>query len=318
MAALPLACDMGVISSKGTGAEGGLSLQGRRTPWSDARSSGVQIDTQHYRIYTTSHNEPLLSVLPGFMEASFANYQSISGLDGGPAPGPAVSYIMGTRQEWADLTEAKFGKNAPMLGIESGGYCHDRVCVLWDMGGLGTLATAAHEGMHQFLAYRMKQQLPMWLEEGICTLTEGYEISKGRVTFTPGKNVMRFGALRRVLMTNQWTPTAKLLPMDAGDVVGKQAQDAVGYYGQLWALSLLLRTDARYRQGLENLMRDAQEGKLAAAAGMTPEQFELLARQGRAYNRIVSDKLFRQYISSDLDAFERRYKAFAQELAKIR
>ena len=39
----------------------------------------------------------------------------------------------------------------------------------WDMGGIGTLGTASHEGLHQFLACRMKDHLPMWVEEGLCT-----------------------------------------------------------------------------------------------------------------------------------------------------
>lgn len=297
------------------GVSGDITLQAKVTPWNDDASSGRQIETAHYRIYTTSHNPALLPALPGFMETAHANYLDLTGLSDDPSAAPMPVYIMGTRKDWEKLTASRFGAKAPMLSIEAGGYCHAKVCVLWDMGGLGTLATASHEGMHQFLATRMKNPLPMWLEEGVCTLCEGYEIARGRVTFTQDRNASRYGTLRIGLMRGQWTPLEKLLPMDAGDVVEKPTDEAVGYYGQLWALALMLRTPP-YRPALERLMNDARQGKLLG------EDLAKIEARGapagtRRYNRAISVPVFRRYISDDLAAFDREYRTFAQKLALI-
>jgi hypothetical protein len=223
---------------------------------------------------------------------------------------------MGTRKDWEALTISRFGEKAPMLSIEAGGYCHEKVCVLWDMGGLGTLSTASHETMHQFLAYRMKNALPMWLEEGVCTLCEGYEITRDRVVFTQDKNASRFGTLRGMLMQNHWTPLEKLLPLDAGDVVTRPAEEAVGYYGQLWALALMLRTP-KYRPGLERLMADAEQGKLLGGT-LDKLRAEGVQSGTKLYNRTISAPVFRQYIATDLAAFDREYRAFAEKLAHSR
>lgn len=306
-----LGCDQSSFSTNGQ-VQANLNLQAKRTVWSSPTSSGWQIDTPHYRIYTTCQNEVLLAALPGFMEAAYQNYLQLTGLKDQPLD-PLVMYILGTRKEWETLTISRFGEHAAVLSIEAGGYCTDRVCVLYDIGGLGTLATASHEGMHQFLANRLKQSLPMWLEEGICSLCEGYQIYRDRVTFTPNENPQRYSALRRVLMRDLWLPMPKLLPMDAGDAVIRPIDEAVGYYGQLWALSLMLRTDKNYRDGLERLMRDAQMGKL----DIGPEGARLAAtgQRGRAYNRAIGEPVFRHYINPDPAAFDVQYKAFAKKLA---
>ena len=307
-----VACQTPESSTRGV--SGDLTLGAAVTPWNDSTSTGKQIATAHYHIYTTANNQPLLSALPGFMEAAHVNHLALTGLPERPQAALLPVYIMGTRKDWEALTVARFGEKAPMLSIEAGGYCHEKVCVLWDMGGLGTLSTASHEGMHQFLAHRMKNSLPMWLEEGVCTLCEGYEITRDRVVFTQDKNASRFGTLRGMLMRNDWTPLEKLLPLDAGDVVTRPAEEAVGYYGQLWALALMLRTP-KYRPGLERLMADAEGGKLLGG------KLDKLRADGiqpgtKLYNRTISVPVFRQYIATDLAAFDREYRAFAEKLVK--
>lgn len=310
LSAVPLGCDTtGGFQTGRPGAN--LTLSAKRTIWTSPYATGWQIDTPHYRIFTTSTNEPLLAALPGFMETAYQNYLQLTGLKDEPLP-PLAMYVLGSRKEWEGITISRFGEHAPMLAIEAGGYCHDGVCVLYDMGGLGTLATASHEGMHQFLANRLKQSLPMWLEEGMCSLCEGYQIYRDRVTFTPDQNAGRFNSLRRVLMRDLWLPMPTLLPMDSGDAVTRPTEEAVGYYGQLWALSLMLRTDKNYRAGLERLMRDAQAGKLDLA----PEGARLatMPQSGRAYNRAVGGVIFRNYIHPDPAAFDVQYRAYARRL----
>jgi len=286
--------------------------------WPNAGQHGKLLTTDHYRIYTTAGNRLTLEYLPGFMEAAHKNYLRATGLADKPVAEPSVIYMMGTRQEWADLTRSVVGAGTPALGIESGGYCYNKVCVFWDMGGLGTLGTASHEGLHQFLAWRMHDHLPMWLEEGLCTTVEGYSIEGGCVTFTPRTNVMRFGDLKRAIFGDYWIPLAKLLPLQAGDMVTQSTDRAVGYYGQLWALALFIKGTPQYRAGFERIMRDAQGGRFAAELGIDASTMLALSRNGIAYNRAMSEKVFRHYISDDMEGFERQYRAFAEKLVNIK
>lgn len=293
-----------------------LRVAVRERAW-DASSGGRELRTQHYQIFTTCSSRQLTDAVPGFMEGAYRNYLNLTGLDDRPASSLMAIYLMGDRRQWATLTQSVVGEQAPLyLAIEAGGYCYQKVCVFWDIGGLGTLATASHEGLHQFLACRMKNQLPMWLEEGLCTQAEGYQIFGNEVIFTPGENGIRYGDLRAAIMSDQWIPLVKLLPMDAGDAVAKSTRAAVGYYGQLWSLALFIRSDSRYRAGLVRLLSDAEQGKLNQAVGVPAEALAELQRQGRAYNRVMSQRLFQHYICEDLARFEKEYRLFSLELAK--
>jgi hypothetical protein len=288
-----------------------LRVAVQEQPWED---SGRQIITKHYQIFTTCTNRRLMSAVPGFMEAARDNYLGLTGLADVPMPAMPI-YLMASRSQWATLTKSVVGPQAPTyLSIQAGGYCYKKVCVFWDIGGLGTLSVASHEGLHQFLAYRMKNQLPMWLEEGLCTQAEGYQLFGDRVIFTPADNVMRHGDLRSAIMGDRWIPIAKLLPMDAGDAVVGKAEAAVGYYGQLWSLVMFIRSDQTYRQGLVRMLADAQAGELNKAVGVPAEVMAGLQRQGRLYNRAMSERLFRHYICDDLERFEREYRAYSQRL----
>jgi hypothetical protein len=287
--------------------------------WSGEGFSGRQLVSNHYSIYTTSANPSVLGYLPGFMEAAHTNYLAVTGLADKPVGRPLPMYMMGSRQEWAALTERIVGRQAKLyLSIEAGGYCYRGVCVFWDMGGTGGLATASHEGMHQFLYHRLKDHLPMWMEEGLATMAEGYEIDRQRVRFTPDRNVSRFSDLRRAIVQGWWIPLPKLLPMDGGDAVKLGfTEKTVGYYGQVWALGQFLRTDPDCRLGRSRLLADAEAGRLHKALKMTPEALKRLYRRGRLYNRTVSLPLLTHYISGDLPALEKRYRAFAEKLVRL-
>jgi len=225
---------------------------------------------------------------------------------------------MATRHQWAVLTAARLGENAPHLNISAGGYCHAGVCALWDIGARPTLSVACHEGLHQFFAHRLKGALPMWLEEGLCSTMEGHIVRGNTIVFTPAHNPSRHGSLRTAIINGHWIPIKRLLPMDAGDAVGGMPEKSVGYYGQVWALSLFLRSVPEYRAGMRHLIRDARDGKLHVALGQPEFAVLRLRRMGRPYNRTVSKPLFRHYISDDMEAFDRDYFAFARKLAGLR
>jgi len=287
--------------------------------WNTPYSKGQMLVTDHYRIYTTIRNRPLRKYMPGFMEAAYKQYANLTTLSDLPSTIHMPMYVMATRPEWAALTTSRMGDRAgSVLSITAGGYCYDGVCVLWDIGPRATLSVAAHEGLHQFLSYRLTQSLPMWLEEGICVLAEGYQLHKGSLVFTPKNNPSRITALRNAVVNDHWIETARLLPMDAGDAVGTgRTEKAVGYYGQLWALSLFIRNTPKYNKGMQQMISDAQKGRMHLALGLTSDALAKLKRHGRAYNRTISTPLFKHYISKDLAVFNLEYLAFARELAGL-
>ncbi len=288
--------------------------------WNTGHRPGSILTTDHYRIYTTIKRRPLLTYLPGLMEASHSRYLELTGLGNRESSELMPMYVMGTRAEWAALTTARLGRRAgPVLSITAGGYCYDGVCVLWDIGHRGTLSVAAHEGLHQFFSHRLSQSLPMWLEEGICVLAEGHQLSKGQLVFTPKNNPSRITALRTAIVDGHWVETAKLLPMDAGDAVGTGiAKKAVGYYGQVWALSMFIRSVPEYNAGMQRMIADAESGQMHRGIGLSAAALAKLKRHGRAYNKTIAVPLFKHYIASDLEAFETGYLAYARKLAGLK
>jgi len=297
-----------------------LRIQFRSSSWDAGEGIGRELTSTHYRIYTTATRPEIVDYLPGFMEAAHRNYLAITGLEANPPGEPMSVYMMGTRQEWAGLTRSIVGGQWEIYAsISAGGFCYKGVCVFWDIGGLASLSVASHEGLHQFLSHRVKENLPLWMEEGLATLAEGYDVDGATVRFTPERNISRFTDLRKALVNDWWIPLEKLLQMDGGDAVQLGAPErAVGYYGQLWALAQFLRTDPQFAPGRRRLIADAEAGRLAESLSRTDGS---LARQlggTRSYNRQVALPLFKRYISDDLKGFETRYKAFAMKLARLK
>ena len=296
-----------------------MTTEVQRTPWQTGQTGGSELTTAHYRIFTTATDRTLVTYMPGFLEAAYRNYLTLTALADRPGAPPMPVYLMATRREWASLTTSVVGEQAagPYLAIQAGGYCYQGVCVFWDIGVLGTFSVASHEGLHQFFYHRLRDRLPMWLEEGLCTLAEGYEVTGDTVTFTPQRNNFRFTDLRAALVQERTLPLAELLTTDAGEAAGGSQEQAVGYYGQLWALVQFIRSQPATRAGMQQLLTDAEAGRLPQALSASSIDSSTLPRQGRAYNKAVSVPLFRTYISQDLAGFEKAYRAFALHLAQL-
>jgi hypothetical protein len=308
----PFACD-GPRATQGTS----MMTAARREPWRSPFSAGQALTTEHYRIFSTAGAHAIRTYLPGFMEASYANYLKLTGLPDKPVAKPMPIYMLGTRREWAALTQSIFGQNSEALNVEAGGYCHRGICVFWEIGGTATFSVAAHEGMHQFFHHRLKGRLPMWLEEGLCTQAEGHRADGDSVLFAPENNPSRFSSLRDAIVNDRWISLAKLLPMDSLEAVQGGTERAVGYYGQLWALIQFIRSRKDYREGMERMLTDAVTGQFHVPMKVPAPAMEQLKAYGRAYNRTVSEPLFRYYISADLNEFDRQYTDFARKLAKL-
>ena len=297
-----------------------LMIETRRTAWQSPFAAGEQIDTRHYRIYSTISNpRSLLGSVPGFMEAAHDNYLRLTGLADRALSGPLHVYMVGTRAEWVALTQKATGPLADKYAqIEAGGYCHNGVCVFWDIGPMATLSVASHEGLHQFFYHRLKQRLPAWLEEGLCATAEGYELQgQDAVRFTPDRNVARFNNLRQAIVAGRWIDLKDLLVMDSGDITGRSTEEAVGYYGQLWALAAFIRSRGDFHAGMFRLLADAEAGRFDKALKLTPAAMTALMGRPKLYNQALSEPLFRHYISGDLESFDREFQAFAKRLARL-
>ncbi|HUU60293.1 MAG TPA: hypothetical protein VMZ50_12170, partial [Phycisphaerae bacterium] len=169
--------------------------------WETPYGMGRKIKTKRYQVFTTVSEKRLSRYLPGFLEAAHDNYLRLTGLEGQADREPLTVYMLADRQQWDALTRHRFHRSLP---IEAGGYCVEGVCVFWDIGILPSLSVAAHEGFHQFFHVRLKDRLPMWLEEGLCVTAEGYFAEDQSVTFTPDRNVSRFNDLRATMVGQRW------------------------------------------------------------------------------------------------------------------
>ncbi len=292
----------------------------RRDKWTHPQGVGQVITTTHYRIFTSASNPVLVRHLPGFLEAAYANYIDLTHLTPEKAGKPMDVYMLASRQQWVHLTKHVFGAKAPHLSISAGGYCYRGIGVYWDLQNRATLSVAAHEGLHQFLHHTMRHRLPLSIEEGLGVAAEGFHIreDENTVVFLPRHNPGRYVTLRKALVNNRWIPARKLLTMTAGDTMRGMTADTLAWYSQVWALSMFLRTSPDYREGFYRMLTDGQAGKFHLAMNVPADAYARLMARGGIYSRTVAAPLFAHYITTDMDTFERRYLAFARDLAALK
>ncbi len=290
----------------------------KRTPWKTPQGQGLRLTTKHYDIYTTVTDRRMQVYFPDFMEAAYLNYLSMTGLGARRPAKPMPIYMMATREQWANLTRHRLKDRArPYLAIQAGGYCYQGTCVFWNLKGPDALSVASHEGLHQFFHHRLRHHLPMWLEEGLCTLAEGHHLEGQAIRFTPDRNLSRFTNLRRAIINSEWIALKPLLHMDAGQAIGNPRRSPVGYYGQVWALTRFLMSNKRYAAGVCRMLADAETGMYHKVLKVPSAALAKLQLRGRAYNQTVSEPLFKHYISNDLESFERKYQAYARKITNL-
>lgn len=287
-----------------------LATSASSESWDFGGVQGIKLTTAHYVIYTTSADRRLTTRLPDFMEKANRQYLQLTGLGEAPLPQRMPMYVLGSRQQWAAMTQRVTGPQAPVyLTIQNGGYCYEGTCVFWDLGFFGTYGIAAHEGLHQFLSYRLKDHIPAWTEEGLSCLAEAFQVQDHMAPLDPAANTLRQADLRRELADSRWIPLSVLLSGDAADFTGARSAD---YYAQLWALLMYIRSQDAARAGLERMIADAAAGKLRGNLHV-PEQIGA----GRGFVRLISQPAFEKYIDPDVKRFEFQYRLYARKLAKL-
>jgi len=287
-----------------------------QSDWAPATGiSGVRLETEHYDLKITATDPLLRQILPTFLEATFAEYRRLLPPPEGQ-PGKCEVYLFANREQWSAFTRRFVpGRAHVYLYIKAGGYVDPRTAaaVVWDIGRDSTLTLLAHEGFHQYLAKYFPEPVVPWLNEGLATQWEAFDLKAGKPVFTPQRNYHRRNSLRESLSNTQgWIPLPRLLAMNAGEAVVQAGQPTRGYYAQVWSLVLFLREGGfrEYTRAFDRLLADAGTERLRtnvrAYAAASPTAAD--ASDGQL--------IFRHYIAEDLDLIERQYRDFCEKLVR--
>ena len=321
---------VGSVSRSATG-DGGRNLTVRAPsaataplvqPWKSETRDGHEIITDHSRIRTTIKNGDLRKFLPIFTENALVQYTSA--LVDLPAPTNRLeTYIFGSRDEWVAFTRDRLGEDAQTyLGLGRGGYTSNSVAILYDIGPTDTLTILAHEGWHQYSQSVFRQELPVWLEEGISTYMEGYRVdSAGQPVFAAWRNFERFGELRDAVRRERLIPLEKLLDHTPQQFLNEGREQLLIYYAQVWALTHFLAEGdgGKYREALKEMLNDAVAGKvgssLAERMGTDEDRRSVQRGISRGGLRSLPGTLVvRGYFSQNLSTLAAEYDAFLRQI----
>jgi len=272
--------------------------------WPLKHHKGHLIETEHYQIFTTVA-DPVLHRAAA--ELAERQYQRISeALQITPKSKMKV-YIFADRHQWEAFTRAELGARAGQyLKIREGGYTADDVSALYYIGRYPALAVMAHELFHLYLDCSTDERIPAWINEGLACFFEAHEWQDTKPLFTPDKNVFRRQGLVRAILGKKLYPLKELLVTHAGEVSKLPSAKVGAYYSQAWALIQFLRSSEP--DNLEKLLDELgtrqlvtrANAYLAATAGSEPISF--------------GEAVFRQYITEDLEEFERQFNAYMNTL----
>lgn len=287
-----------------------------REDWAFRDIKGHRFLTDHFEICTTLIDEQMIDALPAFLEACHRRYDELLGPRGAKG-NRLTTYVFHTRPQWWDFTQEFAPREAPVYQyITNGGYTDQATgaAVLYWIGRDNTLAIAAHEGLHQYVAKHFKTPIPAWLNEGLATQMEAFELREGVPHFEPRRNLFRRNYLKDALLTQSkgLYPLPEFLGMHAGQAVAEPTKSTATYYAQAWSLVLFLLEgpNPKYVDGFRTLLAeagtDAMPMAIKAYRVATPE----------ADGLPFGEQVFRRYISEDYESFWAEYVAFAKELVR--
>lgn len=267
--------------------------------WSYRGHPGRRIVTDHYDIFTTLHDDMLLRTLPQLMENAFEYYQTLAP----PArevDGRMKVYLFVTRRDWAHFTRRFAGPKAEVfLRIRNGGYSERGVTVIKYSSHQHTFPIMAHEGFHQYLENYVSHWVPAWINEGTAVMCEGQRWADTRLDrFDPWHSPARRNHLADALLADELFPLAELLETNAGRIIHRSSRAVGTYYAQLWALILFAREGqgGKYADGFARLMAALGEQTRPRPGPLSP-----------------GERLFRTYVTDELETFEREFRAFIRE-----
>lgn len=288
-----------------------------RDGWDFGSAKGEAVTTRSFRIYTTA-NPGLSSRLPAFLEASLVHNRTALG--DLPAPVDRMeTFVLANRSEWLRCVQMIWAEKAePYLMIQRGGVTAGGKSVLYDIGPRDTLVLAAHEGWHQFAQSTFKDQLPVWLDEGIATYMEGFrsEANTNNFVFLPWANTERFDRLRDAHAAGALMTLREVMSSSPGRQMSASGGggDALTWYAQAWALILWLHEgdNGSMRNGLERIVFDASNGmilkRVEEKLGPKAAVFVKQKRPG--------PEIWQTYFGTDTDRANDSYQAFIARIVQ--
>ncbi|MFH1417123.1 MAG: DUF1570 domain-containing protein [Planctomycetota bacterium] len=283
--------------------------------WSFEGADGSRITSEHYVLHTTCTSAPLLRAMPGFLETCWHEYTQLVPCEM-PPDRPMETYLFKARWQWDRFTD-RFSpqRAATYKRIRSGGYSERGITVSHYSSRRGTLAVLAHEGLHQYLELTRGERIPAWINEGLATRFEAFELDRNNLpVFKPEMNFLRRNNLREALTSGSLLPMEDILGTNAGIELHKTTADVRTYYAQAWSLVMYLLQPPSanpYSEGFRRLLQDVGT--------------ETMLRNARAYLATDTDgtmtpgeAVFRAYVCDDLAAFQADYEAFVQKLLDMR
>ncbi|MFC1762006.1 hypothetical protein ACFL6U_07980 [Planctomycetota bacterium] len=287
--------------------------------WENVYGPGLELQTSHYRIFTTLMDPAILSRLPLFMECSHAAYNRLLPEPVEPQTRSTV-YLFASRRQWEAFTQAYAGEQAPVLcKIRQGAYCHQGACVAYDIGVDRTMAALSHEGWHQFMTRHFAYRLPSWLDEGIAMLFETFTWDDDQCRFRNVANLYRVGGLKAHLDSGTMLSLEQLLMSSPGEIMAQDnSQSVMGFYSQAYALVCFLHIgeNGAYRAAFQRLLIDGLHAYWPLDPACRKTAADRNCPRTLTWNRKVGKFLFRHYISDDLVAVEKQYLAFCREMVK--
>jgi len=286
-----------------------------REDWSFGRAQGTKLTTKHYVLYTTCKSKPFVDAMPGFLETCWKAYALLAPSETTPDHRLEV-YLFQTRWQWEQFTERFNPSRADIYKrIRSGGYSERGITVSHYASQRTALSVLAHEGLHQYLELTRGNNIPAWLNEGLATYHEGFDLNPrtNLPIFKPTTNYLRTRSLRSALASDSLIPLREILEVHAGVAVQKGGSHVRSYYSQVWSLTLFLMQpskDNAYHDGFRELLREVGTDSMDRRA----RAFLATDSDG---NMSYGEAVFRAYITDDLETFEQDYKAYCLKLLRL-
>jgi hypothetical protein len=290
------------------------------TPWKFGPYAGERIRTAHYEIFSTVPDRDYNAKLAATMEAALLQYGRVVPIRAPADQSKLVSiepmkcYVFSNRVQFEAFTRLTLGEDADQyLLFNRGGYTVGDVFAS-HYAGDGTIQTAAHEGLHQYLHRRLKDALPPFLEEGLATMFENVTWSNtGRPRFELARNDQLSETLADAVEQRGLVPLQELARLHAGEVVDHPRLKREVFYAQSWAFARFLveAGGGEYRDELDRMIADAAMGKLYDPTGATTRA------AGTFSPGEVVDTLGR-YLGAPLEQIDAEYQMYVRSIAKKR
>lgn len=178
---------------------------------------------------------------------------------------PWATVVLPTGRDFGRWIIATFGRDAAAAFSGIGGsYMHDQKrLVAQDLG-----ATLRHEFFHVLhwrSATRLGQDHPIWIQEGLCSLVEDYEIGDGKPESLKPVPSWRSNMARRILSAGNMLPISKLAAVRHERFTGTTP---LAHYAQARTFFLYLWTTGKLKDWYRTYTTNREHGYRADRSGV--------------------------------------------------